>query len=57
MEKIKQKLVIEKSHYDEDYIVFLHNQTKYGDCWRRLFKGKRKDCYEKRKQLLNEENF
>lgn len=57
MEKIKQKLVIEKSHYDEDYILFLHNQTKYGDCWRRLFKGKRKECYEKRKHLLNEENF
>ena len=57
MRKIKQKLLIEKSNYDKDYILFLHNSTKYGDGWRRLFKGSRKECSLFRKRLLNGETL
>ena len=56
-QKIKQKLTIEKSNYDEEYILFLNNSTKYGDSWRRLFKGSRKECKEFKKRLENGKAF
>lgn len=49
--KIKKKLVICKSYYDSDYILFLHNETKRGCCWRRLFKGNRNDCINFKRKL------
>ena len=49
--KIKKKLVICKSYYDSDYILFLHNETKRGCCWRRLYKGKRNDCINFKRKL------
>ena len=52
-QKIKQKLTIKKSNYDEKYILFLHNSTRNGDSWRRLFKGSRKECILFKKRLLN----
>ena len=57
--KIKQKLIIEKSNFQEDgnYILFLHNSTKRGDCWRRIFKGSRKECLLVRNRLLNGETL
>ena len=49
--KIKKKLVICKSYYDSDYILFLHNVTKRGCCWRRLYKGNRNDCINFKRKL------
>lgn len=56
-EKIKKELKIYKSNDKENYILFLHNRTKCGDSWRRLFKGSRTECSNFRKKLLNDENF
>ena len=50
-EKIKQKLVICRSLYDKDFILFLYNETKHGCCWRRLFKGSRADCISFKRNL------
>lgn len=55
--KIKKKLIINKSLYEDKYILFLHNETKHGDGWKRLFKGTRKECINYRKQLENEKEI
>lgn len=57
MEKIKKELIIEKSNYPEDnakYILYYHIETKHGCNWRRIFKGKYKDCINYKRILLNE---
>lgn len=52
---LKQELKLLKSKFSEDgdYILFLHNSTRNGDSWRRLFKGSRKECILFKKRLLN----
>lgn len=59
MIKIKKELKVYKSNFPEDgeYILFLHNSTKNGDSWRRLFKGSRKECILFKKSLLNGKAF
>lgn len=55
--EIKKKLKIEKSKYPDDignYVLFLHNETKHGESWKRIFKGTRKECLIYRKNLENE---
>ena len=57
MEKIKKELLIEKSRYPEDnakYILYYHIETKHGCNWRRIFKGKYRECLDYKRSLLNE---
>lgn len=57
MEKRKKDYKILKSKYPDkfgDYILWLHISSKYGDCWRGLHKGTKKDCIKKKMELLNE---
>lgn len=57
MEKVKKQLVIEKSKFPETsgkYVLWLYSKTKRGECWRGLFKGSKKECIEKKLELLNE---
>lgn len=57
MEKIKKEFVIEKSRYPEEdgkYVLFYHIETKHASNWRRIFKGKYRDCIKFRNELLNE---
>ena len=57
--EIKKKLVMEKSKYPDDtgnYIILLHNETKHGGSWKRIFKGSRKECISYRKMLEDEKN-
>ena len=52
--KIKKKLKIEKSLNPDEtgtHILFLHNITKHGENWRRIFKGKHKDCLILKREL------
>lgn len=54
--KIKKKLKIEKSKNPDEtgsHILFLHNITKHGESWRRIFKGKYKDCIFLKNKLEN----
>ncbi len=55
--KIKKKLVINKSKYDDDYILFLHNITKYGDGWKQIIRGTYKKCLEVKRYMENEKVF
>ena len=56
--KIKKKLVINKSKYDDDdYILFLHNITKYGDGWKQVIRGTYKKCLEVKRYKENEKVF
>lgn len=57
MKNKKKKLIINKSQYFEDWILFLHNETKHGDGWKQLFRGTRKECINIKRQLQNEKAF
>ena len=49
-----QKLKIEKSHYPDDegtHLVILYSATKYGQGFRRLFKGTYRECQKYKKEL------
>lgn len=54
--KKKQKLVIRESKYPDEqgkYILWLYSETKHGCNWRGLFKGSKKECFEKKLNLIN----
>lgn len=60
MEKVKKQFVIEKSKFPEEsgkYILWLYNRTKRGECWRGLFKGSKKECIEKKLEIINGTKF
>lgn len=52
-----QKLKVEKSYFPDDegtHLVVLYSNTKYGQGFRRIFKGSRKECLEYKKKLEDE---
>ena len=54
--KIKKKLKIEKSLNPDETgtnILYLHNKTEHGENWRRIFKGRHKDCLILKNKLEN----
>ena len=56
MEKIKKRLIIEKSNFPDKegkYILWFYSKTKHGENWQRLFKGTKKACFEKKYEFLN----
>lgn len=56
MEKIKKKLIIEKSNFPDKegkYILWFYSKTRHGENWQRLFKGTKKACFEKKYEFLN----
>lgn len=57
MKIIKKELLIEKSRYPEDnakYVLYYHIETEQGCNWRRIFKGKYRECLDYKRSLLNE---
>ena len=57
MEKVKKLLIVEKSKFpdsDGKYVLWLYSRTKHGECWRGLFKGSKKECIEKKLDMINE---
>ena len=57
MEKVKKSLIVEKSKYPDDkgkYVLWLYSKTKHGECWRGLFKWSKKDCMERKLNLIHE---
>lgn len=55
--KLKKKLIVNKSKYTEDWILFLHNETKHGDGWKQLFRGTRSKCLNIKRCMENEKVF
>ena len=56
-----RKFIIEKSNYPDQsgtHLVIMHSSTQYGENYQRVFKGSRKECIEKKKELekIEEEN-
>lgn len=52
---IKKKLIIEKAKFNDEegkYILYGYSETEKGSCYRRLFRGTKKECIEKRKNLM-----
>lgn len=52
---IKKKLIIEKAKFNDEegkYILYGYSETERGSCYRRLFRGTKKECLEKRKNLM-----
>lgn len=57
MEKVKKLLIVEKSKFpdnEEKYVLWLYSKTKQGECWRGLFKGSKKECIERKLDMINE---
>lgn len=57
MEKVKKLLIVEKSKFpdsDGKYVLWLYSRTKRGECWRGLFKGSKKECIERKLDMINE---
>lgn len=57
MEKVKKLLIVEKSKIpdnDGKYVLWLYSRTKRGECWRGLFKGSKKECIERKLDMINE---
>lgn len=50
---IKKKLIIEKvkqkDNEEGNFILFGYNESKSGNCYRRLFRGTKKKCIEQRR--------
>ena len=49
---IKKKLIIEKARYHDEegnFILYGYSETLRGCCYRRLFRGTKKECIEKRR--------
>ena len=50
----KKELVITKSKYEDDYVLFLHNEIKHGDCWKQIIRGTYKRCLNIKRYMENE---
>lgn len=49
-------LEIEKARYKSDegnYIIYLHSETEKGINYRRIYRGSKKACELRRKELIN----
>lgn len=52
---MKKKLIVEKAKLEDEegkYILYGYTETERGSCFRRLFRGTKKECLEKRKNLM-----
>lgn len=53
--KIFKKLIIEKTKLEDEegnYILYGYTETLRGFCYRRLFRGTKKECIEKKREIL-----
>lgn len=51
----KKELIVDKSNQPDkegNHILWLYSKTERGECWRRIFKGTRKECFNKKRELL-----
>lgn len=51
----KKELIVDKSNQpdkDGNHILWLHVKTEKGESWRRIFKGTRKECFDKKREIL-----
>ena len=60
MKKIKKdKLIIDKSKFpdsDGNYVLFHYSETAHGCNWRGIFKGSKRECLERKLELINGKN-
>lgn len=55
-----KKFIIEKSNYPDQtgtHLVIMHSSTQYGENYQRVFKGSRKECVMKKKELETLEKY
>lgn len=54
-----KKLFIEKARFNDEegnYILFGYTQSEKGFCYRRLFRGTKKECTLKKKEILTSQS-
>lgn len=45
---------IEKSKFENDWILWKESSTEHGMCSRNIFRGKRSECIEEKKKRIKE---